>query len=178
MLLRLVPGSIALFDVELGRDPLANLAAALDVDRIVEWPPRKSEYDLDAISFFRANLAAGADPSWGAHYVIRDRVLVANAGFFGPPENSVLVDVGGTEMTVTEVEIGYSVCELYRRQGIAAAVVGLLVSLANARGVHSVRARTKPDNVGSLRTLTANRFEQVGVDGDGLVVFRRPTQQT
>src|SRR5258706_16429769 len=50
--LRLVPGTIAIFDAELAGDHV-TLAALLEVTKIDEWPPVGSEHDAGAVTFFR-----------------------------------------------------------------------------------------------------------------------------
>ena len=142
---RLVPGSLALFDADQVGDHVA-LAGLLGVAPLVEWPPVGGEHDADAVAFFRGALAA--DPSaseWLAFYVCVDGALVGSAGFMGPP-------VGGT------TEIGYSICQSHRRRGIATAAVGALVRRARAAGATRLSARVEPGNGGSIEVLTRNGF--------------------
>jgi hypothetical protein len=76
--------------------------------------------------------------------LIANNRLVGSAGFFGPPDEE------------GEVEIGYSVCLVDRRRGIATAAVAALCELASARGCASIRARTTADNLGSIAVLERN----------------------
>ena len=76
--LRMVPGTIDLFDAELAGDH-AELARLLAVTAIDEWPPIGGEHDAHAVAFFRQALAA--EPSlfmWQAFYVC---VVLERNGF-------------------------------------------------------------------------------------------------
>ena len=109
---------------------------------------------------------AAHDPRWGAFCVVVDGRLVANAGFFGPP------DVSG------EAEIGYSVCLVARRRGIATAIVAELCRRAAELGCASVRAHTREDNAGSVGALVRNGFTMADTGGVGdqrVLVLRRST---
>ena len=102
------------------------------------------------------------DARYGAFYVVVEGQLAANAGFFGPPDEA------------SEVEIGYSVCQLHRRQGIATAAIAELCDRAAPLGCRSVRASVRRANVGSIKALQHNGFEQSDQrSADGLVVLRR-----
>jgi [ribosomal protein S5]-alanine N-acetyltransferase len=124
-------------------DALATLLHA----KVVEWPPVGGEWDADAVRYFQRLLDDPTfDNTWGARYVTCNGQLVANAGFFGPP------DADG------EVEIGYSVCAAQRNKGIATATVARLVVEAQLAGATSLRARTTATNSASIRTLERNGF--------------------
>lgn len=74
----------------------------------------------------------------------RDRVLVGETGFHGPPDRN------GT------VEIGYSVVPDYRGAGIALEATRELLRDAILRaGVRRVVAECEPDNAASVRVLEA-----------------------
>jgi RimJ/RimL family protein N-acetyltransferase len=134
-------------------DTLGELLGAT----VAEWPPIGGEWDQNAITFFRAQLNNAAfDPFWGPRYVIVDRRLVGSAGFFGPPD---IGPPGNTGEHPNEVEIGYSVATMERRQGIATATVNTLCELAREQGAQSVRARTTTSNIASLRTLDRTGFQ-------------------
>lgn len=157
---RLVPGTIRSFDVELSGDRVA-LARLLDVEPVVEWPPNGGEHDATAVAYFRAALAADASLSdWLAFYVCVDSQLVGSAGFFGRP-------VAGT------AEIGYSTCEHWRRRGYATAAVLALVERATVAGVGTLTARVRPTNTGSIAVLERNGFVRGSFGPDGRIVFAR-----
>ena len=138
--MRLVMGSLAIFDAELAGDQ-ELLARLLEVSEITEWPPIDGEHDVDAVGFFRQTLEG--DPSiapWLAYYVCVNDVLVGSAGFMGPPEDST-------------AEIGYSICTHSRRKGIATATVALLVQMAKRENVRTLVASVREDNDESLGLL-------------------------
>ena len=138
--MRLVMGSLAIFDAELAGDQ-ELLARLLEVSEITEWPPIDGEHDVDAVGFFRQTLEG--DPSiapWLAYYVCVNDVLVGSAGFMGPPED-------GT------AEIGYSICTHSRRKGIATATVALLMQMAKREKVRTLIANVRNDNAASIGVL-------------------------
>jgi len=145
----------------------AAVAAALSVTVPKDWPP--GEYDRDALSFFLeqyAELGAEAE-GWYAWYAI-DRAsatLVASAGYFGPP------DLEG------RVEIGYSVCAEWRRQGIATEVVKALVDHALTRGAGRIVAHTSSDNLASRGALDKNGFCSCASERDGMIAFERAARR-
>jgi len=146
MQIRLRPATALALDAELA-DSRELLADALGVE-IAEWPPEGGEWDRAAVEFFRRRSDDGSVQVWGPSYVIADNRLVGSAGFFGPPDEE------------GEVEIGYSVCRVERRRGVATAAVAELCDLALARGCMSIRARTTADNLGALAVLERNQFTE------------------
>lgn len=95
-----------------------------------------------------------------------DRTMIGHAGFHGPP------DARGF------VEIGYSVFESYRRNGIAReASLALLAWAREQSGVGGFRASVSPANEPSLRLVAQLGFSQVGVQWDEIdgeeLVFER-----
>jgi [ribosomal protein S5]-alanine N-acetyltransferase len=160
--LRLVSTTVALLDAELAND--GSLETLLGVDPTAEWPPIGGEHDLDAVTFFRANLIANpASEGWSAYYVCtEDDELIGTAGYFGPPVDGV-------------AEIGYSICEFARRQGFVTEAIEGLIDMATNGGVTSLVAHTRPDNIGSVRALIKNGFaEVVGSERDGHIKLVRP----
>lgn len=105
--------------------------------------------------------AASFDPRLGPFYVVLDGVLVANAGFFGPPDQDL------------EIEVGYSVCQRFRRRGIATAAIAELCHRAAALGCSSVRARVRRDNIGSIKALEQNGFVKAAGEREH-ILLRRP----
>jgi RimJ/RimL family protein N-acetyltransferase len=140
------PVTVLALDAELtgSREQLAD---ALGVE-IGEWPPEGGQWDRASAEFFRHHLGDGTPQVWGPAYVIANNRLVGSAGFFGPPNEE------------REVEIGYSVCRVERRRGVATAAVAELCDLAVAGGCTSIRARTTADNLGSIAALERNRFTE------------------
>jgi [ribosomal protein S5]-alanine N-acetyltransferase len=152
-----------MFDAELAGDH-STLAELLNVTKpIAEWPPINSDHDLDAVTFFRTTALANPDAAgWMAHYVVRDDQLVASAGFFGPPADGA-------------VEIGYSVCQMYRRQGIATQAIRALIEQAETASVTMMQARVRPDNEPSIRALVSTGFAQTQSDDPDYLLFTRAT---
>ena len=112
------------------------------------------------------------DPA-SAEWVVRAVVdaesgqVVGHGGFHGPPDED------------GAVEVAYSVDPQFRRRGYARAILTALVERARAEpSVRSVRASIRPDNAGSLATISGFGFRKVGEQldpEDGLeFVFQRP----
>lgn len=95
-----------------------------------------------------------------------DRVVVGHAGFHGPPDSSGMV------------EIGYTIVPEHRGKGYSHLVLSALLSQAAAsKEVTTVRATISPDNLPSLKVVTAAQFGHVGeqwdeVDGTELIFER------
>ena len=137
-------------------DGYEALAAALGVRVPDGWPP--DLYDRDAIesSLVVAQHTPAEDAHWLFYYfVLRDDegfgpVAVGVGGYKGPPEAG-------------EVEVGYSVLDVYRRHGIASeAVAGLLDRAFADPRVQRVTAETFPELVASLGVLARCGFSPVG----------------
>jgi [ribosomal protein S5]-alanine N-acetyltransferase len=153
--MRLVMGSLAIFDAELAGDH-ELLARLLEVSEITEWPPIDSEHDVDAVGFFRQTLEG--DPSiapWLAYYVCVNDVLVGSAGFMGPPEDGM-------------AELGYSICTHSRRKGIATAAVALLAQMAKRENVRTLMASVGYDNAESIGVLQKAGFSVDDADDENL----------
>ncbi len=160
--LSLVAVTPASLDAELSGD-LSGLARRLGVT-VSEWPPIGGEWDRPAMEHFRSLLdTPTSDLRFGPFYVVALGALVGTAGFFGPPDEAL------------EVEIGYSVCTEARRRGIATATIVELCRRAAALGCSSVRATVSPDNVASVRALERTGFAVVAPsNGTGdLLLLRR-----
>ncbi|GAB4001828.1 GNAT family N-acetyltransferase [Spirosoma daeguense] len=152
-----IAGSPSLLKIELS--DVSQLAQLLNVAVPADWPP--GEYDRDAMQFFLEQLAKQPELiGWYNWYVItyptpnKPATLVASVGYFGPPN---------TEGTL---EIGYSVSNEWRRQGIATEIVSILVEHAwQQPGVQRIIAHTLPENEASIGVLTKNGFYEIESDG-------------
>lgn len=123
---------------ELGRELPAELVASR------WWPVRADMLD------------ANPDDQWSAvRLIVRDGIVVGNAGFHGPP------DAEG------RVEAGYTVYAAYRRQGIARAVLGQFLGQARrASSVRVFRLTVAPDNSASQALTLSAGFSLVGEQTD------------
>ncbi len=132
-----------------------HLDPLLDARVPGDWPP--GEYDRDAILFFRDRLAEGgaACVGWYGWYAVAagdggERVLVANAGYMGPPEDGA-------------VEIGYSVLPGARGAGYATEMVTALLERAFGEpSVEEVVAHAAQGNEASARVLLRCGFSPAG----------------
>jgi ribosomal-protein-alanine N-acetyltransferase len=124
----------------------------------------------DAVRLWRLRRdQIAADPAsgrWIARAVVADGEVVGHAGFHGPPDEAGMV------------EVAYSVDPAHRRRGYATAMLaGLLRRAAAEPGVRTVRATIRPDNTGSLATISRFGFTRNGEqwdEEDGLeLVFDR-----
>lgn len=129
------------------------LAAALDIQAPPEWPPSE-EYDAGAINYMIAlQEREPAAYDWGFRYIVlrapRPR-LIGCGGYTGPAQDGV-------------IEIGYSVCPSFRRQGIASeATSGLVDHAFRHSDVSRVIAHTFPHLVSSIGVLEKAGFRLVG----------------
>ncbi|MEP6660964.1 MAG: GNAT family N-acetyltransferase [Acidimicrobiales bacterium] len=156
----MVPGTIAIFDAELAGDHV-TLAALLEVTTIDEWPPAGGEHDAGAVTHFRdAHLVEPSVSGWTVYYVCLEDTLVGSAGFIGPPREG-------------KAEIGYSICQKYRRRGLATGAVSALIERAATAGLHTLTAQTGRSNAASIRVLEHNGFVRDGLDSDRELLFVR-----
>ncbi|MDR3754812.1 MAG: GNAT family N-acetyltransferase [Terracidiphilus sp.] len=160
---RLVSATAELLRFEL--DDPAAFAARLDARMPDDWPP--GEYDRDAIQFFLDRTIAGGDSAagWYGWYLLFDEedggksLLVGCAGYLGPPDEA------------GRVEIGYSICEDWRGQGVAKEIVGGLVENAGQRGVQTVQAHANPENAASIAVLLACGFRPAAEEDSNQLLF-------
>jgi len=148
--LRLVPASPETHRLEL--DDTAAFAAYLGVSLPQDWPP--GEYDRDAIRFFLEKMISGGPEAvgwWGWYAILegsKTPALVGCGGYLGPPNESGCV------------EIGYSICEQWRGQGLAKELVLALVNRAWVLGANRVIAHTIDANPASIAVLLGCGFRQ------------------
>jgi RimJ/RimL family protein N-acetyltransferase len=147
--LRLTPDTRELLRMEL--DDPAALATHLGVSLPPDWPP--GEYDRDAIQFFLEKLIEGGQEAvgwYGWHAILEGgepAALVGCGGYLGPPDETGCV------------EIGYSICEQWRGQGLAQELVHALVKNAWALGAKKIVAHTSEANPASIAVLRNCGFQ-------------------
>ncbi len=138
-----------------------QLSDLLDATVPTDWPP--GEYDRDAMEFFRTRFEEGgaAVEGWYGWYAIRDqdfetpRMLIGSAGYFGPPSDEGIV------------EIGYSVLPAWQRRGYASEVVRALVDNAFSKtSIGKVIAHTTKENLASIAVLLRCGFVEAGPGQD------------
>jgi [ribosomal protein S5]-alanine N-acetyltransferase len=150
--LMLVPSTHTLLSLEMA--DLAAFATRLGVSIPGDWPP--GEYDQDAIQFFIKKLTEGGPNvfGWYGWYAIRKATqsesptLVGCGGYLGPPDKT------------SSVEIGYSISERWRGQGLAKELITGLVDNALRSGAARIVAHTGVDNPASIAALRRSGFHQ------------------
>jgi ribosomal-protein-alanine N-acetyltransferase len=161
--LTLVPSTSALLHLEM--DDPAGFAAALEAVVPGDWPP--GEYDRDAMEFFLQKMAEGGEAAigWYGWYAIKRGTegepssLVGGGGYLGPPNENGCV------------EIGYSISEQWRGQGIAAEMVTALMKNAFGKGAARIIAHTRLDNPGSIAVLKSCGFEPAASTDPAVLEF-------
>lgn len=165
--LELVAMTLPLVEAELVSS--AQLGVHLEATVPPAWPP--GEYDRDALEFFRRKFVeeGRSELDWCSFYVIArehegmQRVLVAAAGYHGPPD-----DAG-------DIELGYSVVEDARGRGYAIETVLALIENALASPiVKRVVANTSDANPASIAVLEKCGFvRKRGVGEPDSIRFER-----
>lgn len=138
------------------------LEIALDGSRVIEFAP--------VLHWRLAQLERNPDElPWLIHLMVlrEGSIVIGDVGFHGMP------DADGF------VEIGYTVCEKYRRQGFATeAAIGMARWAGGQPGVRGLRASISPTNVASLQLAKRLGLIEVGTqidEIDGLeLVFEGP----
>ena len=138
-----------------------RLTQLLDAEVSSDWP--SGEYDRGAMEFFLARLEEGGESAqgWYAWYALAcgadraRRTLVGAGGYFGPPDEAGLV------------EVGYSVLPEWQRQGYATEIVGLLARHAfTFAEVNRIIAHTTAENPASIGVLVRCGFVAAGPGAD------------
>jgi len=149
--LRLVAATVQTIEAEL--EDLARLAGLINARVPDDWPP---ETLRDALPIFHRWHEEHPDwTGWLGWYAVRldlaAPVPCGSAGFHGPPDQR------------GAVEVGYSVLPAHQHQGLAAEMVGALVSWARAQpGVRGIEAETTAQNGPSTRVLERTGFRLSG----------------
>ena len=157
--LRLAPATQAMIGAELdGQD---RLAALLDADLPVDWPPE--HHDHETLTFWHEQLSQPCAVGWWLHYVLvadsARSTLVGTVGYKGPPADGV-------------VEIGYSVVPSWQRRGLATEGCRALIEAAWERGAEVVVAHTFEHLVPSIAVLRKLGFERAGSSEPDVLEFR------
>lgn len=126
------------------------------------WPPPL--YDRPATEYSLNYLKQNPDAKdWIFWYIIlkENPIVIGITGFKGKP----LPD--GT------VEVGYSVCEQFQRNGYASEAVGALIKLAFSHDeVQRVIAETLPDLLPSIKVMEKNGLKFIGNGSeDGVIRY-------
>ena len=144
-------------------------ANAGDVDLYYQWA---MDPDVRRQSFSSGDIAYGDHVAW-----FHRRLVDPYSALF------VLLDdgapVGQIRFTMNrdgEAEIGYSVAREARGRGFARALIELGVAAMAARGVQTIVARVKPDNLASIAAFRRCGFQQDG-SSDPLVFRKRLTDR-
>ena len=157
--LELISSSASHLKIELATPDL--LSEKLNAIVSPAWP--SGEYDRDAMEFFLNCFESGGEAmqGWYGWYAINTdktagkRSLVGSGGYFGPPDNKGIV------------EIGYSILPEWQRRGYASEIVKCLVEHAlTFKNVSGIIAHTSPKNKASIGVLSACEFYEVGIDGE------------
>jgi [ribosomal protein S5]-alanine N-acetyltransferase len=136
-----------------------QLALLLDAEVPNDWPP--GQYDRSAQEYFRDKLIRDgqSNAGWLTWYVITQEqpvTVIAAGGFLGSPN-----DLG-------EVEIGFSVMPLWRRQGYATELVKALIANAFAdHRVVKIVAHAALQNHDSCSVLQRNGFKNTKTTDEG-----------
>jgi [ribosomal protein S5]-alanine N-acetyltransferase len=155
--LLLIPSTLELAEAEIINHELFSIL--LDAKIPNNWP---TESLVDALPYYCNLLKKHPDwVGWLDWYAIKKApiveekgVLVGGVGFYGPPDQDGLV------------EIGYSVLTQYRRKGYATEMLKGLISFAKLGGVKKIIAHTEKDNSLSQNVLINSSFVFTGVEDD------------
>lgn len=139
--------------------PLPLMLALRDGDvataeRLIGLPvPAEFAAQTDIWTFMVTLLDGRPDnATWTMNALVRDDEIVGNAGFKGAPDEH------------GEIELGYRVLTVHRRQGLAVAAARLLLDRAEREpSVTRVLATIDPENVASIGVITKAGFRP---DGD------------
>ncbi|MEK7671519.1 MAG: GNAT family N-acetyltransferase [Bacteroidota bacterium] len=139
------------------------LADLLGVAVPANWPPPL--YDQPAIEFTLKYLKENPDAKdWIFWYIVLrepEPIAIGITGFKGKPSSD------GT------VEVGYSVCNQFQRNGYASEAVGALIKHAFSHNeVQRVIAETLPDLMPSIKVMEKNGLKFIGQGSeDGVIRY-------
>ena len=156
--LRLVPATIATITAEL--EAADEFGGMIDANVPADWPPE--HHDSDTLAFWRDALRRPGAAGWWLHYALVSgssrATLVGSVGYKGPPVDGV-------------VEIGYSIVESWRRQGLATEACRALIESAWHRGAEAVVAHTLEGLEPSIGVLIKLGFAQSDPPEPGILAF-------
>jgi ribosomal-protein-alanine N-acetyltransferase len=129
----------------------AEQVAALRFDDA--WP----ENDMPGVlaSYAKALKRVPELLGWGVWIIVREGVVIGDAGFKGMPKAGV-------------VEIGYSIVPRFQLQGFATEAVTALCGWAFEQGVTRVTAQCEKANSASAKVLAKSGMKQTGKKGEML----------
>jgi len=134
----------------------AHLGQMLGVHVPQTWPGADFARMLPRLAQGFEHASSGTEPT---RLIVheRDRVLIGETGFHGPPDGS------GT------VEVGYSIIPAYRGQGFASEATRALIDRALSRpGIRRIVAECLDDNVASIKVLEKLGMRRTGSVGETL----------
>jgi RimJ/RimL family protein N-acetyltransferase len=114
--------------------------APLELTHAPDWPHE------DSVDALRPLADHPESHTGGTFLVLEDGVVVGDCGWFGPPDEDGLV------------EIGYGLAPSVRGRGVGHEAVMLLLLWVRAQGATRVRAEVRPGNEPSLRLLARLGF--------------------
>jgi ribosomal-protein-alanine N-acetyltransferase len=119
-----------------------SFAAAIEAVVPSSWPPEHHDKDVIEWVLRSLKLLVPGKP-WTMYYIVlkTPRTVIGTCGFKGSP------DIGGS------VEVGYSVVQEFRGDGIATEAVRKLISTAFDEGATEVSAETYPSLTPSLMVM-------------------------
>jgi len=169
-LLILVPATLELLEAE--KKSIEELASLLDVQKPFNWPPPLN--DKNSQQFFMDYILKNENtPEWGMWFFIlknksgNKNILIGNGGFKGLPNKE------------GDIEIGYSIIELYQNRGFASeAASGLIRWAFEDRQISSISANTLVGLEPSQKVLQKNNFlKERNTKHEGIVSYRLTRKQ-
>ena len=149
-------------DVETARLVL-HLITPTEARRIIARSPGgpdlwHADYPLqDELAPLSSLAASGSTEGVFGLYQIRERtdgLAIGGIGFFGPPDEHGVV------------EVGYGLVRPARGRGLVSEALGALVQVAREHGAAAITAETTTGNVASQNVLIRSRFQEAHRDGD------------
>jgi RimJ/RimL family protein N-acetyltransferase len=139
---------VAIESLLAGRRGAAERTVGLEFP--ADFPAARDEHFLKPTAADQGG-ARGTGLGGPAHGAEDHAAMIGRIGFHGAPA------------LIGRAELGYTVYQLWRRQGFATEGVQAMVSWAAAQGCASVYVSIAPDNQASLALAKRFSFRQVGV---------------